>query len=212
MNISNGRSSWKTLNKGVPQGSILGPLPFNVFMNDMFLFMERCNLCNDADDNSIVNSSPDIETVILNLKNDCQNAIQWFTDNGMKANPNKFQFMVISSKPMEPQNIELHGGVSITSEPSVLGVVIDDRLNFDEHINMCCTKAARQLNALAGMSKYLDFKSKIIIYNSFIWSNFNYSPLAWHFCGKTNNQQLEKLQERSLRILYCDNISHFSHF
>ena len=81
-----------------------------------------------------------------------------------------FSFMVISSKPLEPQNIELHGGVSITSEPSVkiLGVVIDDRLNFDEHISMCCTKAARQLNALARISKYLDFKSKTIIYNSFI--------------------------------------------
>ena len=131
--ISNCRSSWNILNKGVPQGSILDPLLFNVFMNDMFLFMERCNLYNYADDNSIMNSSSDIETVILNLKHDCQNAIQWFTDNSMKANPNKFQFMVISSKPLEPQNIELHGGVSITSEPSVkiLGVVIDDRLNFD---------------------------------------------------------------------------------
>ena len=130
-------------------------------MNDMFLFMERCNLYNYADDNSIIYSSPDIETVILNLKHDCQNAIQWFTNNGMKANPNKIQFMVISSKQMEPQNIELHGGVSITSEPSVkiLGVVIDDRLNFDEHVSMCCTKAARQLNALARISKYLDFKS-----------------------------------------------------
>ena len=69
----------------------------------------------------------------------------------MKANPNKFQLMVISSKPLEPQNIELLGGVSIISELNVkiFGVVIDDRLNFDEHICMCCTKAARQLNALA---------------------------------------------------------------
>ena len=127
--------------------------------------MERCNLYNYADDNSIIYSFPDIETVILNLKHDCQNAIQWFTNNGMKANRNKFQFMVISSEQMEPQNIELHDGVSIISELNVkiLGVVIDDRLNFDEHVSMCCTKAARQLNVLARISKYLDFKSKTIM-------------------------------------------------
>ena len=111
-----------------------------------------------------------MELVILNLKHDCQNAIQWFTDNGMKANPNKFQFMVISSIQMEPQTIDLPNGVSITSDPSVkiFGVIIDDRLNFNEHISMCCTKAARQLNVRARISKYLDIKSKIDIYNSFI--------------------------------------------
>ena len=143
--ISNCLSSWKILIKGVPQGYIFGPLLFNVFMIDMFLVMERCNSYNYTDDNSIINLSSSIKMFILNLKHDCQNAIQWFTDNGMKANLSKFQLMVISSKPLEPQNIELHGGVSITSEPSVkiLSVVIDDRLNFDEHISMCCTKAAR---------------------------------------------------------------------
>ena len=174
-------------------------------------FMERCKLYNYADDNSIIYSSPDKETVILNLKHGYQNAIQWFTNNGMKANLNKFPFSVISSKQMEPQNIVLHDGVSITSEPSVKiwGVVIDDRLNFDEHVRMCCTKAARQLNALARIAKCLHFKSKTIIHNSFILSNFNYCPLAWHFCGKTNYQKLDKLQERSLRILYCDYSSHF---
>ena len=65
------------------------------------------------------------------------------------------------------------------------------------------------MNALARISKYLDVKSKTIISNSFILSNFNYCPLAWYFCGKTNNQKLDKLQERSLRILYCDYSSHF---
>ena len=82
----------------------------------------------------MINSSPDIETVLLNLKCDCQNAIQWFTDNSMKANSNKFHFMVISSKPTEPQNIELHGGVSITPEPSanILDVVNDDHLRQND--------------------------------------------------------------------------------
>ena len=65
--------------------------------------------------------------------------------------------MVISSKPMKPQTIELHGGVIITSEPSVnmLGVVIDDRLNFDAHLSMCCTKA---VNCSYEDFQVIDFK------------------------------------------------------
>ena len=89
----------------------------------------------------------------------------------------------------------------------MLGVTIDDNLNFNEHISVCCTKAARQLNALARFDKYLDVRSRRTIYNSFIMSNFNYCSLVWHFCGKTNNQKLEKIQERALRILYDDHTS-----
>ena len=66
----------------------------------------------------------------------------------------------------------------------------------------CCLKAARQLNALARISKYLDPKSENVIYNSFIRSNFEYCPLIWHFCEKTSNNKLEKIQDRSLRILH----------
>ena len=103
MKISNCRSSLKILNKRVPQGFILVPLLFSVVVNDLFLFMERCNLYNYADDNSIKYSSPDIETVILNLERDCQNAIQWFTSNGMKANPYKIlSCMVVSELPLNP--------------------------------------------------------------------------------------------------------------
>ena len=65
-------------------------------------------------------------------------------------------------------------------------------------------KAARQLNALSRISKYLDTKSKSVLYHSFIASNFNYCPIVWHFCGVVNNNKLEKIQERSLRILFND--------
>ena len=75
---------------------------------------------------------------------------------------------------------------------------------FNDHISAMCCRAARQLNALARISKHLDSKSKHIIYNSFVASNFNYCPLVWHFCGQVNNNKLEKLQERSLRIIHND--------
>ena len=70
--ILNNRSTWRTLSKGVPQGSILSPLLFNVFMNDMFIFMKSCNFYNYADDNFVSRSSPDVNVILSNLKSDCQ--------------------------------------------------------------------------------------------------------------------------------------------
>ena len=147
--ISNHRSSWKELNKGVPQGSILGPFLFNGFINDLFLFIDRCKLYNNADDNSIMYSSPDLSNIFTNLQTDCNNAIDWFTANGMKANPSKFQFMMISNERIQQQCLNIGSGIILRSEPSVkvLGVTIDDRLQFSEHISACCLKASRQFCA-----------------------------------------------------------------
>ena len=202
--ISNSRSSWKLLTKGVPQGSILGPFLFNVFMDDLFLFIQNCKLYNYADDNSTKYSSPNINAILTNLEHDCKNAIKWFGDNSMKANPDKFQFMVLSSDPLEQRKIEIENDITLLSELRVklLGVIIDDRLQFNDHISAMCCRAAR-------ISEHLDSKSKHIIYNSFVASNFNYCPLVWHFCGQVNNNKLEKLQERSLRIIHNDYESSF---
>ena len=204
--ILNNRSTWRTLSKGVPQGSILGPLLFNVFMNDMFLFMKSCNFYNYADDNFVSRSSPDVNVILSNLKSDCQISLKWFDDNGMKANPSKFKFMIMSSENIEPQILTISDDVCLQSQTDVkvLGITVDYRLTFNEHIRICTLKAARQLNALSRISKYLDTKSKSVLYHSFIASNFNYCPIVWHFCGVVNNNKLEKIQERSLRILFSD--------
>ena len=204
--LADSRSDWKLLTKGVPQGSILGPLFFNVFMNDLFYFIEQCLLYNYADDNSLKKSAYTIEQVLRGLSNDISITITWFGDNGMQANPTKFQFQVYSSNDIGPISITIDENTTLQSEQAVkvLGVTIDSKLRFTEHVSNCCKKAARQLNALARISRHLNPLSKKIIYNSFVLSNFNYCPLVWHFCGKVNNGKLEKIQERALRILYKD--------
>ena len=131
--------------------------------------------------------------------------------NGMEANPSKFHFMIMSSQPVGNVEICITENVKIVSESivKVLGVFIDSRLTFNEHVKHSCVKAARQLNALARISKFLTFKARKLIFRSFVMSNFSYCPLVWHFCGKKNNSKIEKIQERALRIVCGDYTSSY---
>lgn len=206
------RSSWNLITKGVPQGSILGPLLFNVFINDLFLFIEKCQLYNYADDNSMSSTAPCLADAIQNLQYDTKNAINWFVNNGMEPNPSKFQFMVISTHPIEHVTLQINEDISLQAvdEVVMLGITIDCKLNFRSHVDTIIKKAARQLNALSRISRYLDSKSKNTINNCYVLSNFNYSPLVWHFCGKIASNKLEKLHERSLRIVLKNYVSTYA--
>ena len=85
---------------------------------------------------------------------------------------------------------------------NLLGVTFDYMLNFDLHISKICKKAARQISVLLRLSKVLSAETKILIYKSFIRSNFNYCPLVWYFCSKTSTMKMEKkLQYRALRLV-----------
>ena len=101
-----------------------------------------------ADDNSMSYSSSTLQGVLSSLLNDCNIAVEWFGDNGMKANPTKFQFMVLSPNPTDDIELKLDENTILKPEKSVkaLGVIIDNRLTFSDHISACCLKAARQLN------------------------------------------------------------------
>ena len=94
-------SDWADIQKGVPQGSILGPLLFNVFINDIFYFIKHSSLYNYADDNTLSFSSPDYDILISTLEAESQVLIDWFKDNKMQANPDKFQVLAVGKKPLQ---------------------------------------------------------------------------------------------------------------
>ena len=104
----------------------------------------------------------------------------------MIVNPDKFQAIIIKKnskiKDSYPLNIN---DQKINSENCVklLGIEIDNRLCFEQHISLLCKKASHQLNVVGRMQKYTGFKEKEILLNSFAYSNFNYCPLVWHFCS-----------------------------
>ena len=89
-------SFFQILLSGVPQGSILGTILFNIFINDLFLFIKDVELANFADDNTIYADKQNIEELIKVLETQSKNAIDWFKQNDMIVNPDKFQAMVLS--------------------------------------------------------------------------------------------------------------------
>ena len=96
VNVNNMQSTFQTLLSGVPQGSIHGPLLFNIFINDLIGFIKKSSLYNFADDNTITAFEKDITLLKETLQNEAEIGIQWFQDNFMIVNPREFQAMIIN--------------------------------------------------------------------------------------------------------------------
>ena len=94
--LGNSRSEWTELFKGVPQGSILGPLIFNIFLNDIFYFVSKGDLYNYSDDNCISVSHQNISVLSKQLENETRVMVEWFAENSMKANAEKFQGLILT--------------------------------------------------------------------------------------------------------------------
>ena len=148
-----------------------------------------------------------ISDLINKLDSDSNIATEWFKMNKMIVNPDKFQAIVLNKKRFDLTNTNFQvDNQVIKSVLSVefLGIQIDDKLNFNLHIDKICKSAANQLNALIRLKQFLSFHAKEILINSYIISNFNYCPLVWMFSSTQSLNKIENLQKRALRFLYDD--------
>ena len=203
--IYDARSSWNVINKGVPQGSILGPTLFNVFINDVFYTMKDKLLYNYADDNTVTCISPSANQLKVDIEL-CGNVMtDWFKCNYMKANPDKYQAIIFGNKADNPSTLTIRGiDVSCQENVKLLGIYIDSTLSFQKQLRVVCKKASNQINAVMRLCNVLETNVKQDIYRSFIKSNFNYCPIIWIVSNIKNLKKLEKIQYRALKFVFND--------
>jgi len=91
--VKDARSRWQVVTRGIPQGSCLGPLMFNLFLNDIFSYVNHCSLFNYADDNTLSACHLEVSRVLEALSTDANMLMKWFNDNFIKVNPEKFQLL-----------------------------------------------------------------------------------------------------------------------
>ena len=205
--INNFLSNFQVMLSGVPQGSILGPILFDIFINDLFLWINKADLYNFADDNTLSSFGDTIPELIEILEKESENAIKWYYDNDMIANAKKFQGIILNKNGRYNELYDFKiGGFTIKSKNHVelLGIEIDFKLNFNMYISKICKKAGGQLNTLCRYNKFIDFDEKKTLIESFIQSNFNFCPLVWMFTSPNSGRKIERVQERALRLLLND--------
>ena len=185
----------------MPQGSILGPILFNIFISDLFLVIKDVDFASYADDNTIYQSGRTVDDVINGLQVSAEKLFQWFSDNQMKGNTDKCHLIMSINNATE-----IHIGdcsIKTSNCKEILGVKIDYKLTFNEHVNSLCKKANSKLKPLARTTPCMNTEKRKLLTNSFFNARFNYCPLIWILHTRCNNNKIKHQHERCLRLIYC---------
>ena len=202
--INDTYSSWSEILFGVPQGPILGPLLFNIFICDVFYFLEGFDIANYADNSTPYCAGKSAESVVNNLEQSSTILFIWLNNNYMKVNTGK-SHLLLSGNSRATATID-NSYIESEDEQVLLGITIDSNLTFENHIRNICKKASQKLNALARITPFMSIQKRRTIMKSFVTSQFSYCPLIWMFRSRRLNNSIH---ERALSIAYQDNTSAF---
>ena len=130
----------------------------NIFINDLLFFINEAKLANFADDNTIQAAKRDLNELLKLLEKESEVAIKWFSNNNMAVNPKRFQESIINRQNRSNHQCCLNiNNAEIKSKESValLGMEIDNKLNFEKHVSTICKSANNQLNAISRIGAVL---------------------------------------------------------
>ena len=195
-------SKEETILSGVPQGSILGPLLFLCFTNDLFKeFQDDCKIIAYADDTQIIVTAHKPEQLKQRIENVITAAQRWYRNNSMKNNIGKTEVIVFNTDQKRSHQITIEvidegKPVTIKSKTNIkiLGVIIDSNLSWSNQVNAVKKKAFNVTRSIHRINHLLPRKQRIQLYNAIISPQFSYADIIWGGCRQKESKSLQSVQ------------------
>ena len=208
-------TSMQNVSSGVPQGSVLGPVLFLIFVNDMPLFSRETDIDAYADDTSMHTADKNSDIVEQRLQQGAYKFRKWCIDNKMSINILKTFLMLLGTRYYISHNEEIHiyldnQMIENVHTQKLLGVYIDNTLNWDKQVDFVCLNVSRKISLLKLLSKYVSRTGLNQFYNSYILPISDYGCLILGRCSATNIKRILRLQKRaaphSLKYRFYDKL------
>ena len=203
------KSTWKTTNAGVPQGTKLGPLFFLVMVNDLTTAFPLYKFVDDCTVSEVVSLTPGSTS---NLQREIDDIARWTSNNNMKLNAKKTKEFIVTFAKSQPslQPLVINDQpLELVHTIKLLGVHLSNNLKWDIHIEHVCTKASKRLYALRILRRSgVPSKDLRSVYCSFIRPVLEYACPVWHSSLTSKlDDEVEKIQRRAIRII-CPRLSY----
>ena len=196
---------------GVPQGSILGPLLFVPFVNDLPIILERCQILMYANDTVMYFAANNAREISITITSELTKVNDWLVHNSLFIHQGKTECVLFGTgSRLANANLSVNiDGKELTrvAEYKYLGVILDESLSWNAQVNYLISKVSKRLGILGLTRRSIRMHTAGIIYRSFILPVLDYCDTVWNCCGRINADNIEKLQKRAARIIMQTNSS-----
>jgi hypothetical protein len=201
------KSPSENVSCGVPQGSILGPLLFILYMNDICFTSNLINTILFADDTTVFYSHKDVSILCKTINSELKEVCNWFKGNKLSLNAKKTNLMYLGTR-MQTKNIKANSDIYLDGckldrvhEAKFLGITIDENLTWKKQIDTICKSCSRNIGVLNKLKSFLPKNTLYQLYCSLVLPYLNYGLLLWGTANKVYMNKIFRLQKRALRTI-----------